>query len=79
MLIQKMKSTCSIKIEANGIHLPTGQLNQFSLYDTSSIAVINYNVQHDNILHKHLLIEPLLLAMAWRVVSQPTTTDMKDY
>ena len=52
---------CSIKIEANGVHLQTGQLDESSLYDTLSIAVANYNVQHDNILHKHFPIKFSLL------------------
>ena len=83
MLFQQLKSTCSIKIEADYIHSPTGQLNEeytphkYSPIDASSIAVANYNFQHNNISNKHLLIEPSLLATATegRDVSQPTSID----
>ena len=78
MLSQKMKSTPSIKIEVDNDHSPTGRSDQYSLYDTPSIAVANCNVQHKNISHKYSPIDTSLLVPVGRVVSQPTTTNKKN-
>ena len=69
-----MKSTCSIKIEVDDVHLLTSQSDESSPNDTPSIAVPNYIIQHYNILHEYLLIDTLLLAYG-RFVTQPTSTD----
>ena len=56
MLIQQMKSTPSIKIEANDIELPTGQsCEKSSLIDTPSIAIANYNNQYTTMYDQKLL------------------------
>ena len=60
MLFQQMKSSNSIKIEADGVQLLTDQMGEdlstSSLIDTSSIAVTNYNNQHNNMYGKQLLV-----------------------
>ena len=61
MLLQQLHSMRSIKIEADDVHLPTGQLNgeyaphECSLIDTPSIAVANYDNQYTS-MYRQLLI-----------------------
>ena len=53
MLIQQMKSTCSIKIEADNVHSPTGHsCEKLSPNDTPSIAVANYDHYKPSIPHE---------------------------
>ena len=79
MLFQQMKSNNRM-IEAVGVQLPTNQLKEdlslnSSLIDTPSIAVANYNIQHNSLLHKQSPIDPLLLPANWRIVSQLMSTN----
>ena len=53
ILFQQIKSTCSLKIEVDGVWLPT---------DTPSIAVSTYDYHNTNILHAHSTVIDLLIA-----------------
>ena len=72
-----MKSSDSIKIEADGIQSPTDQSSanscmnitttdssQESLVDTPSITFINYNIQSDNISNKMSPLEPFKIQLS---------------
>ena len=59
MLIQQMKSTPSIQIEVDNIHLPSGQLDDSSLIDTPSITVANYDHYNKIIPHNTSSIESM--------------------
>ena len=77
MLFQQMKSSNSIKIEADGVQLPTNQsrdnprmnitttdsLQKSSLVDAPSITLGNYNIQGNNISRKQSPIEPFKIKL----------------